>query len=210
MDGFLADESRLAARLQPQGLSNRPIQQRKRINMKKTIGFGGLLAAGAMLAIPAGMYASAGSNTGGNLEDHVRHELVMLPYYNVFDTLSFRVDDGTVILFGQVTNPVVKDDAERSVKHLEGVKSVRNEIEVLPLSSFDDRIRVSTYRAIYGYGPLQRYGLGSQPPIHIIVKNGNTTLAGVVANDADRTLAYVRANSVPGVFSVTNGLQVER
>src|SRR5579863_1615852 len=210
MDGFLADESRLAARLQPQGLSNRPIQQRKRINMKKTIGFGGLLAAGAMLAIPAGMYASAGSNTGGNLEDHVRHELVMLPYYNVFDTLSFRVDDGTVILFGQVTNPVVKDDAERSVKHLEGVKSVRNEIEVLPLSSFDDRIRVSTYRAIYGYGPLQRYGLGSQPPIHIIVKNGNITLAGVVANDADRTMAYVRANSVPGVFSVTNGLQVER
>lgn len=163
-----------------------------------------------MLAIPAGMYASSGSGNGGSLEDHVRHELVMLPYYNVFDTLSFRVDDGTVILFGQVTNPVVKDDAERSVKHLEGVKSVRNEIEVLPLSSFDDRIRINTYRAIYGYGPLQRYGLGSQPPIHIIVKNGNTTLAGVVANDADRTLAYVRANSVPGVFSVTNGLQVER
>ena len=178
--------------------------------MKKPTRFGSLLAAGAMLAIPAGMYASNGSGAGGNLEDHVRHELVMLPYYNVFDTLSFRVDDGTVILFGQVTNPVVKDDAERSVKHLEGVKSVRNEIEVLPLSSFDDRIRVSTYRAIYGYGPLQRYGLGSQPPIHIIVKNGNTTLAGVVANDADRTLAYVRANSVPGVFSVTNGLQVER
>jgi hyperosmotically inducible protein len=182
--------------------------------MKKTTRFGALLAAGAMLAIPAGMYASSGSGggsgNGGSLEEHVRHELVMLPYYNVFDTLSFRVDDGTVILFGQVTQPVVKDDAERSVKHLEGVKSVRNEIEVLPLSSFDDRIRVSTYRAIYGYGPLQRYGLGSQPPIHIIVKNGNTTLAGVVANDADRTLAYVRANSVPGVFSVTNGLQVER
>jgi hyperosmotically inducible protein len=154
--------------------------------------------------------AFGADKSGDNLVKEVRHELVMLPYYNVFDTLSFRVDEGTVILFGQVTNPVVKDDAERSVKHLEGVKSVRNEIEVLPLSTFDDRIRVSTYRAIYGYGPLQRYGLGSQPPIHIIVKNGNITLAGVVANDADRTLAYVRANSVPGVFSVTNGLQVDR
>jgi hyperosmotically inducible protein len=177
--------------------------------MKKVNRFGLFLAASAMLAIPAGMYASAGSN-GGTLQDHVRHELAMLPYYNVFDTLSFRVDDGTVVLFGQVTNPVLKSDAERSVKHLEGVKSVQNEIEVLPLSSFDDRIRINTYRAIYGYSPLQRYGLGSQPPIHIIVKNGNTTLAGVVANDADRTLAYVRANAVPGVFSVTNGLQVER
>jgi hyperosmotically inducible protein len=180
-----------------------------RKRMKKTNWFGAFLAAGVMLAIPAGMYASAGNSLGGNVEDHVRHELVMLPYYNVFDTLSFRVDNGVVTLFGQVTQPVVKDDAERSVKHLEGVKSVKNEIEVLPLSSFDDRIRINTYRAIYGFGPLQRYGLGSQPPIHIIVKNGNITLAGMVANDADRTLAYVRANSVPGVFSVTNGLQVE-
>ena len=96
------------------------------------------------------------------------------------------------------------------MKHLEGVKSVRNEIETLPLSSFDDRIRLNTYQAIYGYGPLQHYGVGIAASIHIIVKNGNITLAGVVANDADRTLAYVRANGVPGVFSVTNDLQVAR
>ncbi len=175
--------------------------------MRRNKGLGAILAAGAVLAVPAAMYASAGS---GPLEDQVRHQLVMLPYYNVFDSLSFRVDNGTVILTGQVTQPVVKDDAERSVKHLEGVKSVRNEIETLPLSSFDNQIRLNTYRAIYGYGPLQRYGLGTQPPIHIIVKNGNITLAGVVSNDADRTLAYVRANGVPGVFSVTNELQVVR
>ena len=155
---------------------------------------------------PAEMYATP----GGSLEDQVRHQLVMLPYYNVFDTLSFRVDNGAVTLFGQVTEPVVKDDAERSVKHLEGVKSVRNEIETLPLSSFDNQIRLNTYRAIYGYGPLQHYGVGSQRSIHIIVKNGNITLAGIVSSDADRTLAYVRANGVPGVFSVTNELQVAR
>jgi hyperosmotically inducible protein len=112
--------------------------------MKTTNRFGAFLAAGVMLAIPAGMYASAGNSLGGSVEDHVRHELVMLPYYNVFDTLSFRVDNGVVTLFGQVTQPVVKDDAERSVKRLEGVKTVKNEIEVLPLSSFDDRIRINT------------------------------------------------------------------
>jgi hyperosmotically inducible protein len=173
---------------------------------------GAILAAGVALAVPAAMYASTGGDTTleNTLESKVRRQLVALPYYNVFDRLSFRVDNGTVILSGQVTEPVVKDDAERLVKRLEGVKSVRNEIETLPLSSFDNQIRLNTYRAIYGYGPLQRYGGGSQASIHIIVKNGNITLAGVVSNDADRTLAYVRANGVPGVFSVTNGLRVAR
>jgi len=164
------------------------------------------ILASAALAVPAAMYATP----GGGLEAQVRRQLATLPYYNVFDTLSFRVDNGTVTLFGQVVQPLVKDDAERSVKHLEGVKSVRNEIETLPLSSFDNQIRLNTYRAIYGYGPLQHYGAGSQASVHIIVKNGNITLAGVVSNDADRTLAYVRANGVPGVFSVTNELQVAR
>ena len=167
-----------------------------------------LLVIGLPLAVPAAMFASAGK-TPRTMEEQVRHELVMLPYYNVFDNLSFRLDEGTVTLFGQVTQPVVKDDAERAVKHVEGVKAVRNEIEVLPLSSFDNRIRWSTYRAIYGFAPLQRYGWPVQPSIRIIVKNGHVTLEGVVANEADRTLAYVRANSVPGVFSVTNDLKVE-
>ena len=167
-----------------------------------------LLMTGLVLAVPAAMFASAGK-APKSLEEQVRHELVMLPYYNVFDNLSFRVDNGTVTLLGQVTQPVVKDDAARAVKHLEGVTTVRNEIEVLPLSSFDDGIRWRTYRAIYGFAPLQRYGWPVQPSIRIIVKNGNVTLEGVVANEADRSLAYVRANGVPGVFSVTNDLKVE-
>jgi len=156
-----------------------------------------------------------GAPTGGStatiakpLEARVQHELSTLPYYNVFDNLSFRVDQGTVILFGQVTQPVVSDDAERVVKHLEGVTAVKNEIEVLPLSDFDNQIRWRTYFAIYGYGPLERYSLGVQPAIRIIVKNGQVTLLGNVYNEMDRNIANVRANTVPGVFSVTNELKV--
>jgi hyperosmotically inducible protein len=169
---------------------------------------------GLWLALCAGFISAAPtSGLSGKaprpLEDRVRHELLMLPYYNVFDNLSFRVDNGTVTLFGQVTQPVVSDDAVSSVKHLEGVSSVKNEIEVLPLSDFDNQIRWRTYFAIYGYGPLQHYSMGTQPPIRIIVKNGNVTLQGNVLNDGDRNMAYIRANGVPGVFSVTNDLKVE-
>jgi hyperosmotically inducible protein len=144
------------------------------------------------------------------LENHVRHELVMLPYLNVFDDISFRVDGSTVTLFGEVTRPVVKSDAEHAVKHVEGVTRVENQIEVLPLSSFDDGIRLRTARAIYGYPALQRYGMGTQPSIHIIVKNGNVTLLGFVSTDMDKQLAYMRANGVPGVFAVNNQLQIKK
>jgi hyperosmotically inducible protein len=147
---------------------------------------------------------------GASLVDRVRHEMRMLPYYSVFDDLSFRVDDSTVILMGQVTRPVLKTDAEAAVKHLAGVTKVDNQIEVLPLSDFDHQIRLKTYFAIYGFGPLQRYGLGSWPSIHILVKNGQVTLKGVVDSEADRNLVYIRANQVPGVFSVTNGLLVDK
>jgi hyperosmotically inducible protein len=168
---------------------------------------------GLLLALGTGLMWGAptsGSATGATtpVEDRVRHELATLPYYNVFDNLSFRVDHGEVILFGQVTQPVVSDDAERAVKHLAGVSAVKNEIEVLPLSDFDNQIRWRTYFAIYGYGPLERYSMGSQPPIRIIVKNGNVTLLGSVFNEMDRNIANVRANGVPGVFSVTNELKV--
>lgn len=149
-------------------------------------------------------------NPPAPLEDQVRHQLVMLPYYNVFDNLAYRVDNGKVTLFGEVTNPVLKSDAQNAVKHLEGVTSVENQIEVLPLSTFDNRIRRATYFAIYGFGPLERYGMGTQPSIRIIVKNGQVTLAGVVASDTDRNLANIRANGVPGVFSVSNELVVEK
>jgi len=175
--------------------------------------FSAILAV-AVLAAPVGMYASNGSASMRNagtppLEERIRHELASLSYYSVFDNLAFHVDAGQVTLTGQVTQPVVKEDAERAVKRLAGVRSVNSQIEVLPLSRTDDQIRRSTYYAVYGYSALERYGLGSEPAIRIVVKNGNVTLTGVVANAIDRTLAYQRARTVPGVFSVTNHLLIE-
>lgn len=175
--------------------------------MKRLAGFKKAAAVGLLLA---GFASASNLPAPGTLEDKVRHQLVMLPYYNVFDNLTFRVDGGQVTLLGQVTQPVLKSDAENAVKHVEGVTRVDNEIEVLPLSTFDDQIRRQTYFAIYGFGPLERYGMGTQPSIHILVKNGQVTLAGVVASETDRNLAALRANRVPGVFSVSNDLIVER
>ncbi len=141
----------------------------------------------------------------------VRHALVTLPYYGVFDDLAFRVDGGTVTLLGAVTQPVLKSDAERTVKRVEGVNQVVNNIEVLPLSPMDDHIRRAVYRAIYGDPALSdRYGFRAVPSIHIIVRNGRLTLEGVVANQMDKSLINIRANAVPGIFSVTNNLLVEK
>lgn len=139
----------------------------------------------------------------------VRHELLMLPYFGVFDNIAFKVDGNAVQLLGQVTRPVTKSDAESAVKHIEGVERVDNQIEVLPLSPMDDRLRMQLYRAIYGYPALEKYALGVQKPIRIIVKNGRVTLEGVVDNDGDKNFAYMRANQVPGTFQVTNNLQVQ-
>ena len=140
----------------------------------------------------------------------VRHELVMLPYYGVFDNLAYKVDGYKVTLMGQVTRPTLKTDAERAVKSIEGVESVNNQIEVLPLSPNDDRIRLAVYRTIYSHPTLNRYALMAVPPIHIIVKNGNVTLEGVVANEGDKNIANIQANGVSGVFSVKNNLRVEK
>jgi hyperosmotically inducible protein len=141
----------------------------------------------------------------------VRHELVMLPYYNVFDNLSYRVNGSTVTLMGQVTRPTLKSDAGNVVKRLEGVTQVDNQIEVLPLSPNDDQIRYAVYRAIYGNSALStRYGYQAVPSIHIIVRNGNVNLEGVVANEGDKNIANIQANGVSGVFSVTNNLRVEK
>ena len=144
------------------------------------------------------------------LEKEVRHELVMLRFYGVFDNLEFKVDGRRVTLLGQVTSPTLKTEAERVVKGIEGVESVDNQIEVLPLSPNDDRIRRAVYRAIYGNPNLDRYALRAIPTIHIIAKNGNVTLEGVVATEADKNIAGIQANSVPGVFSVKNNLRVEK
>ena len=142
------------------------------------------------------------------IQKEVRHQLVMLPYVNVFDNLAFRVEGYKVTLLGQVTNPTVKSDAEKAVKDIEGVEEVDNQIEVLPVSPMDDRLRLRLFRAIYGYGPLEKYALGVIKPIRIIVKGGHVTLEGVVDTQADKNVAGIRANTVSGVFSVTNNLRV--
>jgi hyperosmotically inducible protein len=142
------------------------------------------------------------------IQREVRHELLMLPYLDVFDNLAYKVDGYNVTLMGQVTRPSLKSDAENVVKKIEGVEKVDNQIEVLPPSPMDDQLRRRLYRAIYGFSSLQKYALGVQQPIRIIVKGGNVTLEGVVDNEADKNTAGIRAKSVSGVFSVTNNLQV--
>jgi hyperosmotically inducible protein len=176
-----------------------------------------------LAAVPAGA-APAKENKDKNHQDafmpgnpadneiarEVRHQLVQLPYYGVFDDLAFNVNGGTVTLLGAVTQPVLKDDAEKTVKRVKGVTQVVNQIEVLPLSPMDDQIRVAVYRAIYGQPGIDtRYGFRAVPSIHILVKNGHVTLEGVVANKGDKDLINITANGVPNVFSVTNDLQVE-
>ncbi len=144
------------------------------------------------------------------IAQETRRRLVMLPYYGVFDNLEYKVDpDGTVTLLGQVRKPVLKSDAENAVKKIEGVPKVVNDIQVLPLSNFDDRIRLHEYRAIYSSAALFNYATLAVPPIHIIVDNGHVTLVGVVDNSMDKQIAYQRASTVPGVFSVKNELRVE-
>jgi hyperosmotically inducible protein len=142
-------------------------------------------------------------------EQQVRRELVTLPYYSLFDTLSFRVEGDVVTLSGKATRPTLKMDAERAVTRIEGVTSVNNEIEVLPLSPNDDQLRLSLYRAIYGHETLQTLAVRVVPPIHLIVENGHVTLEGAAPNTMAKTIAEMQANSVSGVFSVTNNLLVD-
>jgi hyperosmotically inducible periplasmic protein len=140
----------------------------------------------------------------------IRKELVTLPYYGVFDNLAYKVEGSTVTLYGQVVRPSTRKDAERRVAKIEGVERVVNQIEVLPLSSFDDSIRVRAYRTLFRTGSLYRYAMGANPSIHIVVNRGHLTLEGVVANEGDKRLANIVANGIPGVFSVTNNLRTER
>jgi osmotically-inducible protein OsmY len=162
----------------------------------------------AVLGATLGLAQQAGDKTTQRIQKEVRHELIMLPYLGVFDNLAYRVDGTAVILSGQVTRPTLKTDAERAVKGIEGVDKVDNQIEVLPPSTMDDQLRRRLYTAIYGFPSLQKYALGVQQPIRIIVKSGRVTLEGVVDNETDKNTAGIRANGVPGIFSVTNNLQV--
>jgi hyperosmotically inducible protein len=177
-------------------------------NMKRRISqFTIGLVAMALLAIAPAVASAQDSNP--QLAKKVRHELVMLPYYGVFDNLAYSIDGSTVTLYGQVVRPTTRSDAEHRVKRIAGVTRVVNRIKVLPLSSFDDRIRAATYRSIARMGGLYRYLQGANPSLHIVVNNGHVTLEGVVSGSGDRNLAYMAANQVPGVFSVQNNLRVE-
>src|SRR6185503_18141495 len=163
----------------------------------------------ALLLLAIAPAVASAQETNPQLAKKVRHELVTLPYYGVFDNLAYSINGGNVTLYGEVVRPSTRSDAERRVKKIRGVTQVVNNIRVLPLSNFDDRIRVATYRSIANMGGLHRYLRGTNPSIHIVVSGGHVTLEGVVSGSGDRTLAYHAANSVPGVFSVRNNLRVE-
>lgn len=193
---------------------------------RRVAGVGLLLA--ASLALAGGVAPGSGRGVNGEvtastasssqsprgrrgLEERVRRELVRLPYYSVFDNLEFRVEGYRVTLGGQVVRPTLRHDAEKVVKRIEGIESVENRIEVLPVSFHDDDLRRGVYRALYSFdSPLHRYSSPVVPSIHIIVKHGHVALVGVVDNEADRNIAYLRARSVPGSFSVTNNLRVAK
>jgi hyperosmotically inducible periplasmic protein len=162
-----------------------------------------------LLALPSFAQQDSGAQRSqARIQKEVRHELLMLPYLDVFDNLAYKVDGYNVTLMGQVTRPTLKSDAENVVKKIEGVEKVDNQIEVLPPSPMDDQLRRRLYRAIYGFPSLQKYSMGVQQPIRIIVKGGNVSLEGVVDSDADKNTAGIRAKTVSGVFSVNNNLQV--
>jgi hyperosmotically inducible protein len=171
----------------------------------KIIGLGAVVLLAA--AVGLGAPAPRDQQPVKSVEDRVHRELVTLPYYGVFDNLAFKVDGDTVTLYGQVVRPTTKSDAGARVARIAGVDRVVNNIEVLPLSSFDSGIRSRTYRAVFSRGSLYRYALGANPSIHIIVDNGHVTLEGIVSNKMDSQLAYMAASGVPGVFSVTNNLR---
>lgn len=167
------------------------------------------LAAVFALASSAAVAAPSRGEADFKINEQVRKELVTLPFYGVFDNLAFKREGSIVTLYGQVVRPTTRSGAENRVKQLEGVERVVNNIEVLPLSPSDDRIRRRTYDAVFNTGSLYRYALGANPSVHIIVNRGRVTLEGVVGNKIDGQLAYVAARGVPGVFEVTNNLRIE-
>ena len=172
--------------------------------------FGTMFVACALLGLASAVVAQQDQapRSTERITKEVRHELLMLPFLGVFDNLAYKVDGYNVTLVGQVTRPTLKSDAENVVKRIEGVEHVDNQIEVLPVSPMDESLRRQLYRAIYGYPALQKYALGVQQPIRIIVRNGKVALEGVVDNEGDKNIANIQAHGVPGVFSVTNNLQV--
>lgn len=168
----------------------------------------GMLGIGVPRTNAAAGSAVSHSAPTADLSKQVGHQLAMVPWYGVFDDLAYSVNGTEVTLTGAVVNPATKSDAIGSVKHISGVTKVVDQIQVLPLSDMDNRIRRAEYRSIFSYAGLYRYAMGVNPSIHIIVDNGHVTLVGYVSNESDLRMANIRANAVPGVFSVTNNLQI--
>lgn len=174
-----------------------------------------LFASTLAIGLIGSAFAAPANSSGSNrleqrLSKQVHHALAMIPQTTIFDNLSYRIDGSTVALYGQVRDPIIKDEAQSAVKHLEGVERVENQIEILPTSFNDDRIRGQVARAVFSDSRLSSYAIQPLPPIRIIVKNGQVDLVGVVRTQADKNSAFIRANGVPGVFSVKNDLQVEQ
>ena len=155
-----------------------------------------------------GVYAQQMDATQTEMEKKVVKEILSLPYYDVFDSIKFKIEGNTVTLLGSVMQPTTKESAENVVEDIEGVEKVINNIEVLPLSRFDDTIRYRTWRSISNKGSLYRYLIGVNPPMRIIVNDGRVTLEGFVNSKADSDLAYIAAREVPGTFAVENNLQI--
>ena len=186
--------------------------------LTKWAGMAALASATLLMAAPGGLATpssvaqhddkTSSAKYDSFLNKEVHHRLAMLPWYGVFDNLEYTITGNDVTLSGQVVNPSTKSDALASVKHIEGVGNVIDNITVLPPSAFDNQIRRAEYRAIFSEASLSGYSMGVNPSIHIIVNNGHVTLVGYVDNETDVHLATLRANSVPNVFSVTNNLKV--
>ncbi|HEY6330525.1 MAG TPA: BON domain-containing protein [Blastocatellia bacterium] len=165
----------------------------------------------SVITVAIGLSPARGGQTLEQMEfqNQIRKALVTLPYYGVFDDLAFSVNGGTVTLEGQVVRPSTKSDAKSRVKKIRGVENVVDNIKVLPLSPDDNRLRRVLYRTIFKTPQLSKYSLGTNPSIHIIVDTGHVTLIGIVDNEGDKNIAGIRANTVGGIFSVTNDLRVE-
>jgi len=193
---------------------------KKALHLSFTYGSGFMVLAAMVLALgtTGQAFASAVDQTAVSadtrleqrLSGEVRHELAMIPQVTIFDNLAYRVDGNTVTLVGQVRDAIVKDSAEKRIKHLEGVERVDNQIEILPASFNDDRIRRQVARAVFNDPRLSANAIQYVAPIRIIVKHGHVNLEGVVRTETEKDDAFIRANGVPGVFSVQNNLQVEQ
>lgn len=153
---------------------------------------------------------SVSAQTDSKIERQVRKEILTLPYYGVFDAIGYQINGSTVTLTGYVVRPITKSDAKGAVEDINGVERVINNIEVLPLSPNDDRIRQSALRSLANRGSLYRYFLGANPAIRIIVNRGRILLEGFVDNKGDYNLANITARTVPGSFGVKNNLQIVR